>query len=80
MQWNNITIFIILRPCTNKVFELEYINQVRSGKKFSFPFNSGLSCDIDRLSLILRLSSDLLLAKILKSQEKLRDCKGAFNL
>ena len=28
MQWNNTTIVIILRPCTNKVFEQEYSNQI----------------------------------------------------
>ena len=38
MQWNNKTVVIILRPCTNKVFELEYINQISKVAKTSHSY------------------------------------------
>ena len=68
---NNKTIVFILGPYTNKVFELEYINQIsKVAKKSSFLFNSGFSRDIKRLSLIFTWNSELLLAKILKSSRE----------
>ena len=38
MQWINETIIIILRPCTNKVFEREYINQINKVAKTSHSY------------------------------------------
>ena len=38
MQWNNKKIVVILRPCTNKVFEREYINQVSKVAKTSHSY------------------------------------------
>ena len=44
----------MLRSCTNKVFELEYINQISKVAKTSLLYKSDLSRDMKRLSLILR--------------------------
>ena len=76
MQWNKETIVSILRPCANKVFEQEYINQ--SGKEFLFLFTSGLSHDFKRFSLILSLILNYYLPKFWSPGGKLRDCKGAY--
>ena len=38
MQWNHKVIVIILRPSTNKVFELEYINQTSKKAKTSHSY------------------------------------------
>ena len=68
MQWNNEIIIIILRPCTNKVFKLEYIIQISKVAKTSHShLIQAYHVILKRLSLILRWNSELLLAKILKS-------------
>ena len=66
LQRNNKTIAFILRPCTSKVFEREYINQItKVAKDFSFLFSRDI-----KFFFYPRWNSELLLAKILKSSRE----------
>ena len=81
MQWNNKPIIFILRPCTSKVFDLEYINQINKVAKTSHSYLDQV-CQV-LLKDFLWYCGEILnyyLPKFWSPRGKLRDRKGAYDL